>query len=123
MRIEPEVIWVFRQGCIQNALRACDGVEEVQRLVLSHFVREGQVLARSGHLKRSTRGVLSKGVNQNDVVFAVLVVKVLVQAEACVELAKVTFFCKEVGEVAVVEATGVVDLARGKRTTHKATVL
>ena len=95
----------------------------MQRLVLSHFVSEGQVLARSGHLKRSACGVLSKGVDQDDVVFAVLIVEVLVQAEASVELTEVTFFCEEVGEVAVVEATGVVDLARGKRTPHKATVL
>ena len=121
--IQPEVVGVFRQRRVQDALGASDAVKEVQRFVCAHFVGEGQVLAGRGHVKRSSGGVLTKGVDQDDRVLAVLVVEVLVQTEASVELTEVTFFCEEVGEVAVVETTCVVDLARGKRTPHKATVL
>ena len=95
----------------------------MQCLVLCHFVHERQVLARRGHLKRSARGVLSKGVDQNDIVLAVLVVKVLVQAEARIELAEVSIGRDEVGEVPVIEAPGVVDLAWSQCAANETPVL
>ena len=121
--IQPEVVGVFRQRRVQDALGASDAVKEVQRFVCAHFVGEGQVLAGRGHVKRSSGGVLTKGVDQDDRVLAVLVVEVLVQSGARVELTEVTVRREEVGEVAVVEVASIVDRTWCQRAADEATVL
>ena len=123
LRIQPEVVGILRQRLVQDAFWTRKLFPEVQRLVLTHGEREGQVLIGRLQLEGSSRGVLPEGIDQDDFALAVLVVEVFEETRAGVESADFAFVVDQLADGTVVEITLVVDVSRAQGASDEAAIL